>query len=222
MSDEIYPILRQAILEERLSPGVRIIEERLARELGVSRIPVREALHKLESDGFVETSAYIGFRVPAFDVRRIGQLYDIRELLEIAAAEKARGTIDQAADRRHEAMVERMEVEVAAGNERAVVELHAEFHRALYAAGDNPRLAAILGPYIDLGFRYGSVKQAGLHGWTAFFDDHRTLAAVLRDGGPGDVEQVVRAHIATERRLSELAVAGEGVRTPIVGILQRA
>lgn len=209
LSEEIYSTLRTAIIEERLPPGMKIVEERLAGELGVSRIPLREALHKLERDGFVQSLAHRGFRVTSFNAENVRQVYEIRELLEVSAATKARGHIDEAGAAGLLAIVQQMEDEVAAENDVAVVGLHARFHRTIYEAGDNERLTDLLGPYLELGFCYRTVKQAGVESWSKFFEDHRRLVEVVQHGKASEVAKTMTEHLAKGRELS-LKVAAQG------------
>src|SRR3989304_1404994 len=74
--------LKQAILSGRLEPGERINQEQIAKGLGVSRTPVREALHLLAREGLVALLPRRGAFVSAFDERDVFELYDVREVLE--------------------------------------------------------------------------------------------------------------------------------------------
>ncbi len=82
-------VIREAIIDGRLAPGQRLKEEELARELGISRTPVREALLILESEGLVESIPKRGATVRSYAVDDLDDLYQLRALLEGYAARRA-------------------------------------------------------------------------------------------------------------------------------------
>lgn len=202
LSEEIYSTLRQAIIEERLPPGMKIVEERLANELGVSRIPLREALHKLERDGFVESLAHRGFRVTAFDKTDIEEIYAIRILLEVPAAGRACGRMNESALNLMGQALQGMRDATEAGDTMAVVGHHIRFHRAIYDSGDNKRLANLLGPFLELGFTVGVARETGENGWESFLKDHADLFAALKDGDVAIVERTMADHLERGREIA--------------------
>src|SRR5437867_8366947 len=86
-------VIRQAILDGRLEPGRRLKEEELARELGISRTPVREALLVLQAEGLVDAAPNRGAVVRAHDAVDLDDLYQLRALLEGYAARRAASRI---------------------------------------------------------------------------------------------------------------------------------
>ena len=89
LTDRVHAALREAITSGRLPPEARIKQEQIAAELGVSRTPVREALHLLEREGLVRLVPRRGAIVQGFTPADVRELYELRELLEPAAAELA-------------------------------------------------------------------------------------------------------------------------------------
>lgn len=85
----IYETLREAIFEGKLEPGARIIIEDWAERLGVSHIPIREALLQLEADGFVEIKPYIGARVTPIDTGMIQEIFELLASLEAISSRAA-------------------------------------------------------------------------------------------------------------------------------------
>ncbi len=94
---DAYQQIRRWIVEGRLRPDERLVEQRLATELDLSRTPVREALRQLQSEGLVEVEPHRGARVRSLTLADIGDLYELRARLEAMAAELAaeRATADQ-------------------------------------------------------------------------------------------------------------------------------
>src|SRR5207247_11200915 len=90
-------LIREAIIEGRLAPGQRLKEEELARELGISRTPVREALLMLQAEGLVDAAPNRGAVVRSHDADDLEDLYQLRALLEGYAARRAAAHISETA-----------------------------------------------------------------------------------------------------------------------------
>lgn len=136
--------IRDDIVSGTFAPGSRLIEDLLARRYGVSRVPVREALRTLESEGFVTTRRHAGACVAQPSEREAADLLDIRALLEPLGAARA-------AQRRTEAHLKVLRGLVRLGQERARLgqlgELRALgdwFHETLAQASGSPSLAGLL------------------------------------------------------------------------------
>ena len=94
-ADEVYAQLKRDVAEFNLVPGDRFTENELSERLGVSRTPVRQALFRLQQEGYVEVLFRSGWRVLPFDFEQFEQLYDLRMVLETTAA-AIRFRVDQA------------------------------------------------------------------------------------------------------------------------------
>jgi DNA-binding GntR family transcriptional regulator len=136
--------LRQAILCGRLKPGERLIEERLAENLGVSRNPVREAIRALASEGLVEVTARRGASVLKLTAQEARETIEVRALLEGHNARLAARHRDDAIIRRIEKVLGKGTRAVAAGRFDQLLALNQEFHRELHAAGRNTVLGDIV------------------------------------------------------------------------------
>jgi DNA-binding GntR family transcriptional regulator len=131
LTDRVLGALREAITSGRLPAGSRVKQEQVAAELGVSRTPVREALHLLEREGLVRLVPRRGAIVQGFTAADVRELYELRELLEPAAA--ALATVRASAE-------ERQAAERLAGlteRRRGGFEVNRDFHRALCAPCGN-------------------------------------------------------------------------------------
>jgi DNA-binding GntR family transcriptional regulator len=95
LKDKVYSILKSHILEFDLKPGEKIQETKIAKELNVSRTPIREALNKLEQEGLIRIVPNKGYFVSDVTSKEIEELYDIREVLEIYAVRAAFKTATQ-------------------------------------------------------------------------------------------------------------------------------
>lgn len=113
LADEVYSRLSVLIISGRIAPDTRINIEDVARTLGVSPTPVREALARLESDELVEKLALKGYRTtPLLAPDQVVELYDLRMLLEPPTARRAAGRVDDVA-------ADRLRAELEAGREAA-------------------------------------------------------------------------------------------------------
>ncbi len=136
--------LRRAILSGRLKPGERLVEERLAEGLGVSRNPVREAIRALASEGLVEVTARRGASVLKLSDEEARETIEVRALLEGHNARLAARHRDKEIIRRIEKTLSKGTRAVAAGRFDELLELNQDFHRELYAAGRNTVLGDLV------------------------------------------------------------------------------
>jgi DNA-binding GntR family transcriptional regulator len=88
LAEEVYAEIKDDIFEFRLMPGQRFSENELAARLGVSRTPVRQALYRLEHEGYIVVESKSGWTVRAFDFHTFEELYDVRLVLELAAVRR--------------------------------------------------------------------------------------------------------------------------------------
>lgn len=138
--DTAAQALREAIMDGRFAPGERLLEPRLAQSLGISRGPLREALHVLERDGIVESSPRRGRIVQVIDRETIDDLYALRTVLEAFAVERViaqagndcLAALDQALDRLREA--------AATADASRIAQRDIEFHAILYELSGNKLL----------------------------------------------------------------------------------
>ena len=141
LRERAYEYLKDSLLSGRLSPGVRLTEEHLARELGISRTPVREALHKLESEGLIKPLETRGF-VVSLDTRdEVEELFEIRAVLEGYALRVICDSITQATLAELEEAVEKAEDALGRNSISEVFPWTTRLHDTLHdLIGDKHRL----------------------------------------------------------------------------------
>src|SRR4030042_7204254 len=132
--------LRQLIVSRELRPGERIVQSELAEQFGVSRTPIREALHKLASDGLVILSPHKGASVADFSISELDGIYSIRIALEgygayLAARQITNTDFDSLA-----ALLDRMQEVFEEGDRWRLLEVNREFYALLYAIAKQHRL----------------------------------------------------------------------------------
>lgn len=187
--------LRAMIMRGDLKPGERLLEDRLADRLGVSRNPVREAIRALEGTGLVEVLPRRGAYVSQLDNDRIHQLLELRALLEGFAAERA-------ATNRTDADLERLQKLIDEGRraskENDVVRAaacHREFHRAIERASGNQYLEGAVAPLrhqTELVFSV-LLEHRGAPGW----EEHDRILAAIAERDGDEARDGTYAHMAS-------------------------
>jgi DNA-binding GntR family transcriptional regulator len=141
---QVITELRRAILTGRLKAGDRLVEGKLAGELGVSRNPVREAIRVLASEGLVDVAARRGASVAIMSDQEARETIEVRALLEGQNARLAARRRDKELIKRIEAVLKKGTAAVAAGRFDQLFELNQQYHDALAAAGHNKVLGELL------------------------------------------------------------------------------
>ncbi|MDW5592923.1 GntR family transcriptional regulator [Conexibacter stalactiti] len=137
LADRVADQLRETIQSGAYAPGERLVERRLAAELGVSHIPVREALTRLIEEGLVERLPRRGCRVAAINAKELRDLSRLRVLLEQYVAERAIENWNDQAERSLREIVAQMEAAADRGDTRRLSNLDVRFHEELWALTDD-------------------------------------------------------------------------------------
>ncbi len=134
-------VLREAILRGILRAGQQLRQDEIARELGVSHIPVREALRQLEAEGLVRLRPYRGFEVSELSPEEVEELYEIRIPLECQALKLALPRLTDEDLQRAEAVLDAIDAE---DDPSVWSQLNTEFHAVLYAPSGRQRLLNLI------------------------------------------------------------------------------
>ena len=175
LREVVSDALRQAIKDGVLQPGQRLMEIKLADELGVSRTPIREAIRKLEQEGFVVMVPRRGTYVADISLKDIAQVFEIRGALEELAAGLAaeRITNDELE------CLERILVEINEYMEHddfaKIVDADVRFHDVLYQASRNQRLVDILHNLREQMLRFRSISMHYPGRLSATWEEHRQM-----------------------------------------------
>jgi DNA-binding GntR family transcriptional regulator len=196
MVDLVIDAIVPAAAAGVILPGDRIVEADLARKLGVSRVPVREALRLLESQGIVISEPYRGIRLRPVTNKRVDELIEARVALETSATERAvrakRNTGAHLDPLR--AAVREMDLMAARQDAYGLAAADTEFHRALCRLGGNSvtiELWETLARQFTIIFGLATLSKP----MPAIVDEHRELLAVFETGRQAAIRRTLDEHI---------------------------
>jgi DNA-binding GntR family transcriptional regulator len=190
-----------AIVTGELRPEDKLVETRLADQLGVSRGPVREAFRRLEQMGLVEKIPYRGTFVSTLTDHDINELHSVREPLEGLAARLLAEQQDPRALAKLEDILERMRRTAAAGQQSQIIELDAGFHDALIHLSEHKLLREIWTPVSVRLHRFLLLKRQRLYRTLAEVTLlHEPIVQAILAGDAGAAEAAARDHVALAGR----------------------
>lgn len=190
--------LRRLIVTGHWAQGHRLVETRVAQQLGVSRNPVREAIRSLQAEGFVEVEPRRGARVAVLDASEVAHLLEVRGALEeLAAALAARRRTDAELGELDD-LVAKGRALAEAGDLSELPPLNTRFHHLLAEASGNPQLEALIRPLRDrLQWVYATrVHTRGPASW----EEHAAIAAAIADRDEVRARELAGTHIARATR----------------------
>ncbi len=192
LDDKIYARLKGMIAERRLPPGQRILQDRLAREMGVSRTPLVNALKRLAQERLVDWVSRRGIYVKRFTKREMARLFEVREVLEGLAARLAAPRIGREEVDRLTAMFRGLDVRPTPSAVRRYVERDRHFHWRLVELAGNDQLAAAMESVNIMFFAYQDdlVRPAA-----ETIQEHWLILDALRRRDPEASEAAMRLHI---------------------------
>jgi DNA-binding GntR family transcriptional regulator len=192
-------LIREAIVDGRLEPGRRLKEEELARDLGISRTPVREALLVLQAEGLVVATPNRGAMVRVHDAEDLEDLYSMRALLEGYAARRAAAQIsaEQLAALRESC--ERWEQIDPDADLRGLVQENLFFHNTILAVAGSARLASMVRKVIELPLVYKSYIWYSPDQTRISVHYHRQIVNALSARDSERAELVMKEHVFEAR-----------------------
>lgn len=205
LADQVYEILRARILARQLQPGQRLSVPKLADELGLSRSPVREAVQRLVAEGLGTEQMHRGAVVAGIEAGEVGDMYELRSVLEGLAARRAATRTTPALVTELTGLLEEHAAAITAQAEADIVRADLRFHSRILQAADSSHLTRALGPILG---RANLAMLAGdLSTWPKqAVREHRSVLTAIASGDPAAAEKAARRHIELvaerlERRL---------------------
>lgn len=196
-ADTIAAALRELIVSGELADGARLVERDLAERFSVSRIPLREALRKLEAWGLAEIQRNRGAVVRTLGCADVDEIYDLRVLIEGDAIYRAVKRMDEETLARA-ALVHRLLGAARTRDKQA--ELNREFHELIYAPCGNARQLQTIRELRAQVERYERLQAALLAATPAFQREHADVLKACREGNASAARAATVAHLNSARR----------------------
>lgn len=184
--------LREMILSGELASGEKLRQEKLAALLGVSRVPVREALNQLEAEGLISVEMHKGAVVSGISMEALQEMYELRALLEPWLLGQAIGRLEESDFAAAERILQEMREN---GTARHWSSMNWEFHSALYRpTGRNQSLEILEKLYVNT-YRHFPVPVRFTIGIDAMDQEHRYLLELCRTGQVEKAQAFLKDHI---------------------------
>jgi len=191
-----YNNLKSAVLAGRFNPGERLTEEHLAKSMGVSRTPVREALHKLESEGLVKPMERRGFSVARDSREEMEDLFDIRAALEGYAIRLICARIDDGSIDELQNLIGQAEKALQRKKLDEVFKYNTRFHDTLHGLiAHKSRFHSLIADTRKYVLRYRKDSLHYLAGARRTIDGHKKIVLAISLKDPDLCERVMREHV---------------------------
>lgn len=205
LRERVRDLIRDRIVRGEFTPGDRLVERVLAEELGVSRVPVREALNLLKGEGFVQDVPRRGVIVTMLSQEDLDDLFEVREALEVQSARLA---CQRATDDELESLADiarRADAARDLDDAELLADLNEAFHDAIPRLAHNRILATTLEPLE--GRLHWVLRQNRSPG--ALMKEHSELVEALVARDAERAEEIARRHVATSRAICHELMFGD-------------
>ncbi|MCP4719167.1 MAG: GntR family transcriptional regulator [Desulfobacteraceae bacterium] len=202
LGDDVFEYLKNAIIDQTIAPGSRLVESKIADMLGISRTPLREALHKLEREDWIEKIPSGGFRVVTLTRDDIEQTFGIRSVLEAYAARLA---TDNCRDKDlvplEKKMKEYQKCLKFNKDRDKLQKINTQFHDILYSLSKNTKLIKMINQLRAQISRFRRIILKQDEYAIQSNEDHVNMVKAIKKRDGEAVEQLVRAHIIKGKKM---------------------
>jgi DNA-binding GntR family transcriptional regulator len=195
LGEHVFESLKQAIIQENITAGEWLVESHIAETLGISRTPVREAIHKLEREGLIERQPRGGFTVLGLNRNDIEETFGIRSVLEGYAARLAAEKHKKEELAPLEKKIEEFQNALERKKMDVLPVINTEFHDMLYALSKSPKLVHMINGLQDQIYRYRELILKEKRFAVTSNRDHFELLKLIRKRDVEGAEHLVRDHI---------------------------
>jgi DNA-binding GntR family transcriptional regulator len=203
LKEKVYQVIKSKVLEFELKPGEKILENKIAKEIGVSRTPIREALNKLEQEGLIGFISNKGYFVSDVSSKEIQELFEVREILEVYAIRAA----FEAADADDWSLLEqKLLANETSGDPEDPAKARAgffkeshHFHEELARICGNRTLQQILNSISDKIYRLNWMNIFFLDRSKQSNQEHIEIVRYLKNGHVDEAINATRVHVSNSK-----------------------
>ncbi|MFH5924240.1 GntR family transcriptional regulator [Roseomonas xinghualingensis] len=200
LKDQAYEAIRHHIVTCRFPPGARLNEAQVAETLGLSRMPVRDALARLRLEELVTILPRKGIEVNRADPEELLQIIEVRTVNECHAVRLAAGRVTREQISAMKQVLRRTEAALARRDTEALMLLDREFHDIIARAAGNPIIAGLLANLHDRAARFWFISLEREAHQPAVLQEHRAILDALAAQDPAEAARAMGRHIAAFRR----------------------
>lgn len=209
LRDVVFRTLRRQILMGELHPGERLMEVKLTKKLGVSRTPVREAIHMLEIEGLAVVRPKRGASVANINEEDLQDVLEVRCALEELA-------VSLACERRNDEELERLRNAARSfiratksGNIEEMAERDVEFHNIIFAMTGNKRLIQLVENLFERMYRYRLEYLKNSEVYAGLIKEHGDIIKYLEENSPKEAKDAIKRHITNQVETVSMEIKAE-------------
>lgn len=195
LGSQVFEQVKGMILRGEMSPGRRIIENEVADSMGISRTPVREAIHRLAAEGFLNPLPKGGYAVRGLTLSGVEETFDIRSTLESFAAFLAAKRFADEELLPLEEKIDEFQRYLDGNDLSELTRINTDFHELLYALSRSPRLIKMIHDLRDDIFLLRKVMLNSEDMAPLSNQDHREMLKAMKKRDAQKVEKLVKKHI---------------------------
>lgn len=198
LRDVVFKTLRDAILRGKLKPGERLMELKLASELGVSRTPIREAIRMLEQEGLAITIPRKGAEVAKMTEKDMEDVLQIREALDALAVQIACDKMTEQQLSKLSFEVKSFKRSIEANDLQRIISCDVEFHDIIYQSTNNPKLISLINSLREQMYRYRVEYLKDPKNYPVLSKEHEDIARALNERDKEKVTKLMSEHIRNQ------------------------
>jgi DNA-binding GntR family transcriptional regulator len=197
---KIYEYLREQLLSGEIQPHQHLIEAKIAKDIGTSRTPVREALHSLEIEGLIESIPRVGYVVKSISEREVEEICEIRMAIEALAARWAM-------EKAHKKLVEELkknisisDAKVSKGDVRTFVDMDAQFHEVISKFSGSRRLLELAQTLRRHMLRYRIQSIYSVDNVLRAIEGHKGILRAIKTRDLDKVNRAIQYHMEQSKK----------------------
>jgi len=191
LREQVYKRLKNNVLDGNWPPNTRLVEEKLAADMGTSRTPVREAIQKLEKEGLIQKLPRGGFAVGSVTSEEVEEVFGIRAILETYAAYLAASRATDQDIVALEEIVRQEEEALTKKDAEEIVRLNTLFHDTLYKTARSEKLLNVVNELRDFIHRYRVICFTNDKMAVTAVRDHWTMIGAMKENNPKHVQKIM-------------------------------
>ena len=197
---KIYDHLREQLLNGEIPPRQHLVEAKIAKEIGTSRTPIREALHSLELEGLIESIPRVGYVVKAIDEDEVEEICEIRVAIEGVGAGWAMEKAPHRLIKDLRKNISMSEEKAAQGDPKAFVELDAQFHEIIARLSGSKRLQELGQTLRRHMLRYRVQSIYLTENVSRAIQGHKGILKAIEKGHSAEVNRAIKVHLEQSKK----------------------